>query len=641
VNREILLNCIRKHLAADAREPSASRPLGEVVLAIAQELLGDTAIPVNGHTVGSHTVTAIPSVAAFVDGGLSLDEEQIICETVARDNSVLAEIVASMRAKDERPSIPALDDRLMDRLMGIAIPASGNSASDNSIALKEPVVPFVASKGDSVRASKRRGRRRNMRRILIVAAAVAAVWTVAFQSGWWSRIGRPDPAERSIAQPTEHPETPKRDNLSGYDHLPEPDSKETEPTVEQPMLAQQESDPETPDTESESGKAKDPDSKGDSIASMRPTKPVDDQPSMLAAASPGDLRWTKIQGVLARRLVSSSESIVSGYHRWSGTQAGTVIPRSDLDHNTLHLSTLPLSRAEGLWGSSGKLVLAPDSSVSLFRTDATPLCIRIDRGAIAMVDMPEGSEFEVLLEERSLAKLRWRTQGTIVVSISSTGMTARIDGTLESAGSIYKDSLLRLAENIQDRKAKSALPGWVNRNIETPMMPNRILAQLAASDDVAGALDRIAQDPTAGIEPAVLMQFAVWRDLSSGIELHQLFAEGDFAKRSLAIDQLLQRPAWTASHQRMWQALRVSSQNDEQIQILMELSERIRMQRPLIPLQVERLLQILENRDPATRSLADAMLRRNFGNGPNYNPIAPQANNPRAIAVWRRFIAAL
>jgi hypothetical protein len=121
----------------------------------------------------------------------------------------------------------------------------------------------------------------------------------------------------------------------------------------------------------------------------------------------------------------------------------------------------------------------------------------------------------------------------------------------------------------------------------------------------------------------------------------QLFSKGSFAQRAAAIDRLLQLPAWTKMNQRVWQALAANAQNATHVQTLASCAVQLRANQAFSPLQVEALLLILENPDSATRSVADALLRRNFGNGPNYDPTLPQSSSVRAIAIWRRFVASL
>lgn len=662
MNRDIVLHCVRKHLEADLIEPMAARSLGEIVHAIAIELRDKATI--QSDTVG---LTAIPLVAAFVDGEVSHDEEQLVCRAVLGDNSVLAEVVASVRAQLEHHSLPPLQQNLVDRLLELvhqqAEPAEENSdvsavlpslhpfetpdvvavAIDPALAAGSPAaIETPLPRGHSSNSGL--FKRRKVTRALLWASGIAALALLAFEFGLSSWLPkRQDTDGTLVQQPNSQMPIEDTSNDKPVPAMqPEPDQGNSGKR----LLAQIE--PMVEESTAASETALDNDS-----ASLTPTT----EPSEMGTPLPpptlknsqryefvdkglGDLHWAKIQGVLARRQDSTSNAIESGLHRWTGVESGTSIARSDFESRSLYLSTLPLSRAEAEFSSGGKLVLAPDSSLAVSQGDSSHGHIYIERGGVALVDLPMGSMLEVFLEDRSLAMLRWRSQGTLVLLASSTGILAQIDGSIECADSVFEDSVLQLGEKVEKLSAKAKTPAWVNRNVDPLGLPKGVLAQLSSSSDLINTLEQLSREPISGTDPLTWASLSNWVAQSSGRDLNQVFANGSFVQRSVAIDRLLLMPAWTSSHRRMWQALVASSQNPEQVRAMMVLTEQLRRKLPLGAMQVERLLKTLENPDPATRSLADALLRRNFGSGPNYNPILPQANAPRSIQIWRRFISA-
>ncbi|MFN9605816.1 MAG: hypothetical protein ACK6A7_20600, partial [Planctomycetota bacterium] len=191
MNRTDILQCIRKHLVVEAGDPMADRPLGEVVRSIAMELRGDAAIPRE-----LLPPTAIPSVAGFVDGTLSPDDEDKVCRAVLRDNSVLAEIVASVRNPRDRGSLQPLSDDLLGRLMGIAIP----SADANPNAIEKPIAVIEPSNSEPDPVRTRDRSSWNATPWFWVAAATAALVLIATQTSFLSRFFSPTNPENTVVK---------------------------------------------------------------------------------------------------------------------------------------------------------------------------------------------------------------------------------------------------------------------------------------------------------------------------------------------------------------------------------------------------------------------------------------------------------
>jgi hypothetical protein len=99
VNRTSVLACIQRHLRyfrGAKGDDGCLRPLGELIPPIAAELRAG--IDTSNIQV---SVTAVPLVAAFIDGVVSPQEEFAVCQAILVDNSVLAELVAGVLALEE------------------------------------------------------------------------------------------------------------------------------------------------------------------------------------------------------------------------------------------------------------------------------------------------------------------------------------------------------------------------------------------------------------------------------------------------------------------------------------------------------------------------------------------------------------
>lgn len=108
MNRQTILASINRQLRLSFAETGEVRPLGEIVSRVAQEIRPGFTEPVAD---GPATLVPIEQVASFVDGHVDLAEANTICEAVMVDNSVLAELVAAVRAMqipgDQLPPLSA------------------------------------------------------------------------------------------------------------------------------------------------------------------------------------------------------------------------------------------------------------------------------------------------------------------------------------------------------------------------------------------------------------------------------------------------------------------------------------------------------------------------------------------------------
>ena len=142
MNRETILVCITRNLREHRGGPTAahsaeSRSLAAVVQRVAAEVRSE---PLQAKNINK--VIPLPTVAAFVDGELSPGESATVIEAIMTDNSVLAEVIASVKAKIEwaestTPLPSHFADRLNAMVPAVNLPAATPEATLPTI---EPTV---------------------------------------------------------------------------------------------------------------------------------------------------------------------------------------------------------------------------------------------------------------------------------------------------------------------------------------------------------------------------------------------------------------------------------------------------------------------------------------------------------------------
>lgn len=174
MNRDIILETIRRHLK-ECRDASPPTNLSELVGPIARELRREKT-----ETGAVVSVIPIEQIAAFVDGDLDHDRVEAVNRSVMIDNSVLAELVAAVRAMQcPIESLPPIAEPLTERLLALH---RVETISNRDIArmISEPETES----------------RRLKRRLAIPVM-------IALAMGGWFIINRPDRGDGTAERPTD------------------------------------------------------------------------------------------------------------------------------------------------------------------------------------------------------------------------------------------------------------------------------------------------------------------------------------------------------------------------------------------------------------------------------------------------------
>lgn len=623
MNRAHVLNCIQHHLqvarrhSSGTKPPSELRPLGELIPPIAEELRA-------GHSTQGLPVQVVPLplVAAFIDGDITPEEEQLVCRAVLVDNSVLAELVASILALDEAAlpaaSLPPLSNALSERLQSL-IPAPSQPKHD--VANTQSPLQHTAPK-------------------LVPPTWIRpALWSLAMAASlallvWWfnsqtSTLRAPIPV-------VDLPQQPQPPSIGVLPDIPTDVLPRNEELAAQPPIVEPEQQAPVLPLESPSA--------SEAAASLAMT-PSDPGQSMLAvvADQPAieNIQWRKITGLLAQR---SSQSDYADDQGWRGVKAGAPMWNSKQKEAT-ELLTLPLSRAEAELVGGGRLVMAADTKLA-FASAGTQSASRIAiaHGWLALVDWPQGSAIE-FNHDQGNATARWSTpKASLVVTVTDVGLQVQVlGGEVTINDRHFRNASVNInGANISELKDRnSRLPAWVSRSVENVPLSKAVLAQLAESDNILESLERLL-DASALRNEADQghLLLSSWRASLGDTNLLKIAENRSPAVRAQALNRLRGLPEWDTRYKRTWTTFSTLVENDDQLLFLRQAFELTRRGGKLNSTQVMRLVNFLESAQLAVRSLSDFILRSHFGGGPPFDANLSPPANTRNVGLWKRYINA-
>ncbi len=642
MNRTSVLACIHRHLHAARMEPGGLRPLGELVPRIAGELRAG----VDNSEIQS-SITPIPLVAAFIDGFVSPQEELAICQSILVDNSVLAELVAGVLAQDEfQPSanaLPPLSSELSARLFELTsqvFPSAANEvskaeipeqlAAPDSLQYEQQVPESPIQKSITTRP---RAKAAWLRPAIAILAAAASLWLIAWwtirQSSLWQEPEQvvqvpPQPKDREPIEttaPVDSPKVPPREEglaVQGPDEIPKmpPELTPQGSPLDRPLDIPQ--------------------------VVITPVPPPT-VPNELAVNPMKIIQWSKIAGLLARRDLDNAYEDEAG---WQGVSPGDDVETTEATDAT-QLLTLPMSRAEADVAGGGRIVLAADTRLTFTQgVQMRSAKVELSHGLIAFVDMPQNTVIEFTDNELPLAIVNWTAaKATLLVTITDVALQAHVTGgevTINQQN--VRNSVVSVdsksVKELKDRNTR--LPAWVSRPVETIPLSKTVLGQLAGSDNIAEALDRLLEaSALAGEADKGRLMLSNWRASLSDSNLLPSVETRSPLVRLQALQRLMLLPEWDVRYKRSWAKFSNTINNEAELVFLRQSFDLARRGGKLNAVQIAHLGNLLESQQFAARSLSDFILRKNFGGGPQFDPsLIPQANT-RGVGLWRRYINAI
>jgi hypothetical protein len=550
VNRQTILESVHRQLRESLAETGEVRPLGEIVPRVAGEIRSQSA----SATTNSTGIIPVEKVAAFVDGHLQSEEAEAICDAVMVDNSVLAEIIAAVRATqvscEQLPPLPAslsaqltaissvvsatsqtdayADDEDLGEIRGQTKPApmshgvlrkteptalAAGVSSPRDAGTRPEASAYGSRKeasssarSDAVSSHRSSGLRIAVGLLAIAATIVAAIallgrrrdkapdQTTVVESGVDKGGEQPDPQPLGIPDVFPEPERVPRDLIQSIveNEPPASQSKQDDLGRENPPM-----DPaaakviqESESIPEEAVVEKTPQPTPESEPPIDPGPARITDPPRLA-----DLRWVEVSGVLARRNEPTEESGSRRAPTWSRIQEGASSSATSAGQTRrVALRTLPLSRAKGQLEDGGRFVIAGDSGLQITR-GTTEVLAELDLmyGSVALIGLSEGTVVKMQRGNQTIATLRWQSKASAVVNRLTTGLQIQVNrGEIEINDTPVKEKSVQVAhdQSMESVPAPKRLPRWVTRPEETNGVERMILAQIADTSDLTASLNQ-------------------------------------------------------------------------------------------------------------------------------------------------------
>ena len=616
------------------------RPLSEIVSLVAAEVrTSSPAAPAES------TVIPITIVAAFVDGDLTEEETRSVLQSIRFDNSIIAELIAAVLAKEEsRASVPQIPDSLALRLMNM-----GTSSE-----LMPPImdVPQVRLSNDRDEQTPRL--RGNARSLLVwgvgIVAATAAAWVATIYLLPQTN-STPSQNEIAVVPPSEIEQAPSPQSpLPGF----VPESLES-PVPDSPIMELVETPREHP-IKPLTPVDLNPDTTNERVIPVENVvvMPETVMPEVKLSATPlSDLMWTRLTGLVAQERAERASPDYRVSEEWSAISESSRSFSNADEREALRLVTLPLSRAEASIAQGGRLVLASDSMIEL-RTDsgsgndqANSSCVLdVEYGSVALTNVTSGTEIDLRSRGTHLAELRWDTEASIVIGHMPQGLTIQVHaGRLSVDDEPHEESSLVLSANGKPQLGGDAkrLPTWVDRPIDSLPISKVILAQLAESPnllvDLSKQTNALASIPNKNPNEArALAALAMWQATLTGPNVARLLNRSEAEIRNAALQRLVETPTWEPRYTLMWNGAERLLQAPLITPQIQQMCEQLRRGAGLNAIQTELLLTGLGGPTVGRRAICDYLLRSNIGGGPPFDPTWTGPTQLRAIAQWRRVV---
>ncbi|TWU07543.1 hypothetical protein [Stieleria varia] len=691
MNRRTLLAAINRHLRESLAETGEVRPLGEIV----QRVLDDPSIAHSGQSTS--LIVPLERVAAFVDGKLSLGESEELYRAAMSDRRVLSEIIAATRCAEESvDAMPSLSDSLSAQLMTMCSVLAGNASESNLIdtpgqdrvALPEslPKTEFISVAPEKASPARRRRASHSTRKIAVALLAVAAAVAVFFV--WRQRDGARLPNESELTRTGSSPEIipPETDT----DALPSPqDHREVVPDDSPstrladdgsttPPFAPEQNDPMVgPRNAAQRNPSLDVrglDVPGADVPSTSiVVDPADSQPPLRvvpmapenvlappALAAIGELRWTRVTGLLAQQSPPSpAESASQRGLSWSGVSEGstTTLPLHSENEpagivpdrsGPETLQTLPLCRAEAELDSGGQLVMDGDTTMRLAGgMSGASADLELQFGSVALVDIPIGTVVRLRDANQIVASLTFETKATAVLQQSSLGVEITVNGgTVQINDRKATDAAMLVVDNqtIQDMPQPKRMPRWVNQPIHSIPIKPVVLGQISTSKDVARGVNEQIAVLANGRNPDVpaLELLARWQVSLAGTNALRLLNRPVPMVRAMVLERVLTFSPRDPRYAGLWRTVGASVNDPTRLNRLKRLA--LMAQNGEVPLaaQISGLVDDLRAPDVVSRAMADYLLRYFYRGSsqplPVYDPTANNAALQRMANGWRQFV---
>jgi hypothetical protein len=621
IDRYTILSSIERVLHHRDAQLDAPCTLETMVLMVASELR-----EASSRTYSYQGIIPAPAVAAFVDGTSTPAETQSICDAVMIDNSIIAELIAASDTHRE-VGLPPMPHELAERLFGMMPPAY---------------------EVRSVSRVKRKSRSAVLAVALTLAAMLAVALTVVFSR--IHSVSVPDVAvdsnRNAVQLEAQGEQVDWIPSMVGAENTHQGEAPEVTTLI--PVDGST-----TPETEMASV------DNAPTARERQHEKEVAVIPEKLP--EPADvplpiyhqlesLSWTVIQGMLAAQMDSvaprnEGSQDYSARTPWKGIDVDTrehfLAPR-----NAMRWLTLPGCRAVAQFEGGGRLVLAPDTSVTI-RTDRNLSALfRIQHGSLALLDMPASTAFQFESETLTTEEMVCEQESSLIVGFGPSGLQLHItSGAIASTGRRMGPGGFSVdaAGDIQIWEPPRKIPVWIGKDGPKLNLPKHVLGQITAAPNLLSAVDQqlkqILNDPNVSAADVQLAHLlANWEAALVDPHLFRLVGQPQPLLRQVAMVRLLQTPEWEPRYASIWNSVEHANPDMRQVELWKTLAGLTRRAGVPTAAQLDQLLQGLQASSMPVRAISDQLLRSFFVSGPAFDPTWNGQIQTRGAGVWRRYV---
>ncbi|MEM7478314.1 MAG: hypothetical protein AAF483_25300 [Planctomycetota bacterium] len=693
MNQEFVLQIVQQELEADLAVMGRASPIGVIVPRVARLLREEN------QTLEFKGVVPMAIVAAFIDGTLDAEGNALVCRAIESDNSVLAEIIAGVRANLEagdarEPVAPisaegGLPTSLADRLNGMV---REQFPSTNGPLVQAAVLPSSEAPAENLvqlpssPKEESRGLASSNRKVwftVVGLGAMAAMLLIALIG--IQLLGGSDPGEnlvdnessnsnavdsdRQLATQEDERNGPGKvvpDQQPGVELLandPEQeDHDDSSPEMPRPDIDKSLDDIKQPGSNSNLAEA-DTGSPTNLIPTTDQNRPAEEN-SLLA-----QFEWDKIYGLLTQRVVtqrtaavqnpavssSSDESIL--WQRVQESQPIFSAPQfaSMKTNESLALRTLPYSKAEANLSKAHKtargiaadiapnektrLVLAPDSGIRIHKVARSNSAtqVSLEFGSLALMNVPDGSRLHLRGTGTTGAILQMEDLTSVLVDYAPEGLRVQVrSGRVRLRGQDFEAESFALSSNGRLVKVEHARTLPRWVNGTRDLLPSKVMDMIGEKEDVLRAIsEKLRDGKITARDQANYLKLAQLQVSLLGNQFPRLAGSKNPVQRYAAWQRLRTVPSWDPRYRRMWDTFENTLPTRQITATFQQAAQRLRNQKELPVNLVDNLLKGMESQNPTLSNLAYLFLLDKYKQGPNYDPYWTAPNKLRAANLWR------
>ena len=660
VNGQRLLETIRQAIASQpaASSDAAPQSLTRLMRTVQLQLRPlEASVPKPAMPLPS-----AETVAAFVDGQATASEEEHVVQSCIHDVGILLQVVNAVQA--ESVVAAAVDSALHTRLLAMQRAAAPSKSVITEMVIRAELVD--PSPTQSIATKTLPTRPTNLSRIMPrIAAGVLAVcllvacgWLVlrSFGPDVNGNGGTNQVVENGLDnfQSTDRAMVRNRPEVQGGDQGSPPalesptneaavDAQGTQLAVDQSNFGQENERPVSAEVEGpalrEESVLKDDSAQAvpDRIATIPPKQSIGPDMRVQPVAR---LRWTQVVGILA-------EQKDLGYDHWKviSEERGQDPTSGDIRQEQRSWLTLPTCFAQGELTSGGRLVMNQDTHLDLVSDSQGQVKLDVQFGSIALIDVPAGKQLSIATSPASVSEFEFRAPSSIQIQriIGGIQFTVAAGDVVQDGVQVPRNKRITCRQDVREIGPDSGLETWAIEVPKSSELPRQILANFADVENLEDAMDRQLANMARNLNPSNPLsvknfrQLCKWRSRLSVEEPTAAMKHPLWFVRNSAFDSML----LSTDHMPMLNAKRDLLARLQGVSV-MRIRAWVEMARGAQKPSRQDLAQwlgLIASDDSVAAAFGDYLLRKQYPNGPMFDPNADVGSRQEVQRAWRAQIA--